>query len=253
MKDHTQFTPSTSFSLAIIGEPFTRKTSVAFRFPKPLIWDCDRKLASVVDYYPEARPFWFIEPDLGPDGKELPPAMKWPMLVNNFKTWALKPEPRTLVFDSVTRVAEYLQDYIISQGGPTKPLIVGGESVMTQQMWYPFKNLLQAWVVQVRALGKPCIFTFHEKLDKDEVSGAITRRPAISGQLSDTICKLFTDVWRTSIKQVPVDASHPAGVAYVIRTEPTNMMSQLGHSRPLPAEFEFDWNIIAKAYPFLSV
>ncbi len=245
MKPHTDFKASTAFALAIIGEPFTRKTSVAFQFPKPLIFDCDRKLSSVVDYYPNARPFWYVEPDLDDQGKELPAAAKWPNLCSRVKLYGARPEPAVIIIDSMTRVSDYLCDFIVAQGGPTKPLIIGGQEVMTQQMWYPYKNLLQAFVVQIRALGKPCIFIFHEKLDKDEVSGAITRNPAISGQLSNTIAKLFTDVWRTQTRQTA------NSVEYVIRTEPTNMMAQLGHSRPLPSEFPFNLDTIVSAYPFL--
>lgn len=252
MKDHTQFQASTQFALALVGEPFTRKTSVAFQFPKPLIFDCDRKLSSVVDYYPNARPFWFVEPDLDSAGNELPPGAKWPQLMLSIVQHSKETAPAVWVFDSMTRIAEYLCDYIINQGGPTKDLVVGGEKVMTQQMWYPFKELLQRFIVKVRSFNKPCIFIFHEKTDKDEVTGAFIKQPAISGQLAGTIAKLFTDVWRTQIKNVNIDATHPGGIAYVLRTEPTSMMQQLGHTRPLPVEFEFSWDVIAKAYPHLA-
>jgi hypothetical protein len=253
MKDHTQLQPNTSFALALIGEPFTRKSSVAFQFPSPLFFDCDRKLSNVVEWYPQCRPFYFVEPDLDMNtGKELPPGAKWNNLLVLVNRFAMDPRSKVLVFDSMSRISDYLCDHIVTQGGPTKDLVVGGEKVMTMQMWYPYKELLTRFIVQVRSAGKPCIFTFHERTDKDEVSGVLVKQPNIGGQLRDNVAKLFTDVWRTQIKPVPIDATHPSGIAYVVRTEPTNLIAQLGHSRPLPHEFEFSWSIVEKAYPFLA-
>jgi hypothetical protein len=253
MKDHTQLEQNSQFTLAIIGEPFTRKTSVAFRFPKPLFFDCDRKLANVVGYYPDAKPFWFVEPDIDEDnGKEIPAHLKWPRFLATVNKYATRPEPKVNVFDSMSRISDYLCDFITYQGGPTKDLVVGGEKVMTQQMWYPYMILMTRFIVQVRACGKPCIFTFHERTDKDEVSGQYMRQPKLGGQLRDDVAKLFTDVWRTKAVQCPIDAAHPSGVRYVVRTEPEAMIQQLGHSRPLPHEFEFSWPLIAKAYPQLA-
>lgn len=253
MKDHTTPPRSDRFALAIIGEPFTRKSSVAFRFPKPLIFDCDMKLANVVDYYPNARPYWYVEPDVDEKtGKEIAAHLKWPRFLGLVNECAKHTEPKVWVFDSMSRISDYLCDYIIGQGGPTKDLIVGGEKVMTQQMWYPYKELLTKFIVQVRASGKPCIFLFHERTDKDEVTGMYMRQPKLGGQLRDDVAKLFTDVWRTKAVPCSIDAAHPSGVRYVIRTEPEAMIQQLGHSKPLPHEFEFDWNIIKTSYPMLA-
>lgn len=253
MKTHENPPEENVFALAIIGEPFTRKSSIMFQFPRPLIFDCDRKLANVISYYPDVKPYWYVEPDLDEvTGKEVPAHLKWPRFVGLVNKYGQQPGPAVLAFDSMSRVSDYLCDYIVGQGGPTKDLVVGGEKVMTQQMWYPYKELLTRFIVGVRAFGKPCIFIFHERTDKDEVTGAYMRQPKLGGQLRDDVAKLFTDVWRTKVLPCPVDAKHPSGVRYVVRTEPEAMIQQLGHSKPLPHEFEFDWKVIAAAYPKLA-
>lgn len=253
MKDHTQFSSSSQFALAIIGEPFTRKTSLAFQFPKPLFFDCDRKLSSVVDHYPAARPFWWVEPDLDEKGNEWPPHMKWVKFLDCIDKHAKAEGPLFWVFDSMTRVAEFLMDHVIEQGAPGKPLIIGGEKVMTQQMWYPFYNLFSRFVVKVRTLGHPCIFIFHEKTSRDENTGTVTKQPAISGQFADNGLKLFSESWRTFVKQVSIDIAHPGGIAYYVRTEPIPLLQQLGHSKPLLPEFEQSQalSLITTAYPNL--
>ena len=253
MKTHENPPTANTFALGIIGEPFTRKSSIAFQFPRPLIFDCDRKLSNVIGYYPHIKPYWYVEPDIDEKtGKEVPAHLKWLRFISLVNEHGQAKEPATLVIDSMSRVSDYLCDYIIGQGGPTKDLVVGGEKVMTMQMWYPYKELMTKFIVGTRSFGKPCLFLFHERTDKDEITGSFTRQPKLGGQLRDDVAKLFTDVWRTKVVPCAMDAAHPSGVRYVVRTEPEAMIQQLGHSRPLPHEFEFDWKIIAQAYPALA-
>lgn len=247
MKTSEQFLAEHEQELALllVGAPKTGKTNVAMQFPNPGFIDADKNLFSAVRRHPNKK-FWYGQPDYGPDGTPLKPEQRWIRTLAIADELLAVPELQTIVVDSGTRVQTFLQEYLISQGAPSSKgdgtLKIGGEAMMSMALWYPFKTLFERFIMKLRATKKIVVFIFHEKVDKDEITGTLLYRPSIGGQLADTMGALFTDVWRTEAVPGAQDK-----VDYKVRTVPTARMA-LGNSLGLPTTFNFTWEEFSKYF-----
>jgi hypothetical protein len=120
----------------------------------------------------------------------------------------------------MSKVTEYLQDHLLWSPSAEKSLQIGGEKVMTQHLWLPYKMLMQRFIIQLRSYGKPVALTCHIKYDKDELTGMVMLRPGMSGQLADNIAYLFTDFWMCETATATDLRKWPKGVRYFVRTQP---------------------------------
>lgn len=245
MKTATEYHEQKQFGLLLLGEPLAGKTCVAFQFPDPYILDADEKLANAVRLFGKGKRFWYDSPERVPDQE------RWPTALKMLDAAIASPEPKTIVLDGLTQMADYLQDFLVGQPSAIKDLIIGGQKMMTQSHWYPFKVMGSRFIAKLRAActaaNKALIVTAHVRLEKDELTGALQLRPNISGQLADTLSSLFTDVWLLFNKVVDVSPQYPDGIQRIVRCAPTNRI-QLGCSLALPPEFEFKPELIRGVY-----
>lgn len=239
------------FALLLIGAPSTRKSSIAVRFPSPMVFDCDRKVGNLKVWYPEAK-FSYAQPDLDSDGSELPKDKKWERLIDLVKTYGTSPAHKVNVIDSLSRASDYLIDFLMANEPKAKMPTRGGVKTMSEALWYPYKERLSGLIAGVRSLGKPCIFTVHERDVYNDEGAVIGIKPTVSGQLAGLLTGLFTDAWRCKALQCIEDAAHPDGVKYIVRTMPESSYVSLCHSYKVPAEFEFSWKTFIAGYPHLA-
>lgn len=247
MKSDKDFVSDSKFALLLMGAPKSGKTTLCMNFPAPYFLDADDNLASAVRQFP-GKKFWYDTIDKDDAGKPVPEAMRWTRFAYLLKKIPENPNIQTIIIDSLTKISIYLQDHIVKEGGPTKDLIVGGEKVMTQQMWWPYSQLLIRTIAALRNTGKYIIFTAHERPERDDKTGEVLRIiPSISGQLRDTIGAFFTDVWACeSRERVSVqDKKSRRSTEYFVRTAPTSRKA-LGCSCQLPTEFEFSWPLVER-------
>lgn len=230
MKTQENFTAAQTFGLLLVGPPKSGKTNVAMCFPDPYVLDCDMNLQSAVQRHP-GKKFFYDCPDLDEAGKELPREKKWLRLVELTKANMLSPLTKANVVDSLSKVSEYLCDYLVDKGATGKDLSIGGEKMMTLQLWYPYKVLFTRYIAMLRSCGKPLVMCAHEKIDKDEVSGTLMYRPNVSGGLVDNIGMYFTDVWRCEVDKIGNEYK------YYVRTMPIPRVQSLGNSLGLPETF----------------
>lgn len=240
MKTASEYRTTTDFALLLVGPPFSGKTNTAMAFEKPYFLDCDAKLSNAISRFKDKEFFYDIV-DTDDNGNTVPEAQRWTRLTTLAKLAAVDPRPRTLVVDSLSKVSTYLIDHIIANGG--SKLTVGGEKVMEQQHWQPFKILMTRFITTLRASKKLVIFTAHEKVDKDEVTGVLNYQPLIPGQLANNIGMYFTDVWRCDAVPAVDSTKGTMYTKYTVRTQPTARM-MLGTSLGLPVEFEMSWDIL---------
>lgn len=239
MKTQSDYVPQNDFGLLLVGPPLSGKTTVAMQFPDVYVISTDHKLKNAIQRLPAGKKWWYDYVDVDDFGRSVPYHEQWARATTLLKNACVDPQIRTIVWDNLTDLSGMLQAHIIANGG--SKLVVGGEKVMEQTHWQPFKLLLQRSIALARGSGKVFIVCCHEVIDKDEISGMMVYRPLVPGQLRDHLGGFFTDVWRCETDVVP---GKP--IRYFVRTVPTPRMS-LGRSvAGLPDEFVFDWDTFSK-------
>lgn len=237
MKSFNDYSPSNDFGLLLVGPPLSGKTTVAMQFPDPYIISTDHKIKNAVSRLPNGKLWWFDYVDVDDTGAVLSPDKHWTRATDLLKKAMSDPRIRTIIWDNLSDLSTMLQTHIISASNSSKQLSVAGEKVMEMSQWQPFKLLMQRSIALARSSGKIFIVCCHEAIDKDEVTGTLTYRPLVPGQLRDQLGGFFTDVWRTEVETTP--GKPPK---YFVRTSPTPRMA-LGNSVVgLPQEFAFEWS-----------
>lgn len=242
MKDGNEFKADTSKAILLIGASGTGKTNLAFEWPNPGLIDWgDSNLTNAVERHP-GKPFKWGRVDQDDSGAEIPHAKRWDRGTALFKEMAKSPDVLTIVDDSLSMMQAALCDHLVEIGGMAeKPLIVGGQRVMTMSLWGPFKDLIIRRVITARAIGKPYIMTCHSKVDENDMSSVKEYRPNLSGQLAGNLPSLFSEYWQAeATPNSDPRYKDSGGIRYFIRTAPTSRI-QLKSSVGLPPEFEFTW------------
>lgn len=224
MKNGDTYPPS-SFALLLTGHSGQGKSTVAMGFPRPWFLDLDRNLAGA-DAVRESLGWpggWtYDHVETTDDGKPVLPRDQWMRLASLVKAACADPNVGTIVPDSLPCIQSILTNYLVAAGSQAeKPLVVGGEQVMTMSLWNPFYKLIGNLIVGIRASGKPLIVTCHMAPLENEISGLVEYTPNISGQWKSQFPRLFTDYWQCDTRTVPKTPANPAGVQYFVRTSPT--------------------------------
>ena len=236
MKQHIEFKPGEDFGLLLVGPPLSGKTTVAMQFPSPYIISTDHKIKNAVQRIPPGQPWWFDYVDVDDKGQPVAPEKQWTRATDLLKAGCVNPVVKTVIWDNLSDLSTMLQAHIIASATGGKQLTVSGEKVMEMSQWQPFKLLMQRSIALARSSGKMFVVCCHEAIEKDEVTGTLTYRPLIPGQLRDQLGGFFTDVWRCEVEANP---GRPP--KYYVRTAPMPRMA-LGNSvNGLPQEFVFSW------------
>ena len=247
------------FSCLLIGQPGTGKTTMALTAPKPvLVIDIDNKLhkmvnaeellksgeviqwaitdplstmslsrLAVIDPKPSAsisiqRPKGYIQiADMVDRLVE-----KGCVIENNGK----EVKVNTVVIDSYTSLNEHLKRLLMA---------VNGTSTMTLPLYGTALTNFETFNNTVLRLPANVIFIAHERIDKDELSGKISYRCLIDGQMSEKIGKDFEEVYYLE-KTTSGDS-----VKYEALTV-GNSMKSCRTSRVLPAKVEPNFGNIYK-------
>jgi hypothetical protein len=242
MHPSTNYRASATFALLFMGPPLTGKTNWLFEFPDLYVLDCDDKMANAIQRH-KNKQFWFDRALVDDKGVPVPPELRWTHCTNCLKAACVDPKIKTIGIDSLTPFADYLIAHILNTGSK---LIIGGIKCMEQQHWTPFKMLMTQCLMMLRASGKYIVVNCHEATDKDEITGAMTYKPMISGQLKDIITGMFTDNWHAETKQSFLEGK--VVTEYFVRTQPTARIA-LGNSLGLPIEFKPTADVLAKYLP----
>ncbi|KKN15949.1 hypothetical protein LCGC14_0980820 [marine sediment metagenome] len=134
----------------------------------------------------------------------------------------------TVVLDSYTTTNEHIKRLLLA---------VNSSVTMTQPLWGAQLTNFESLNNELLRLPANIIIICHEKLDKDELSGKISYRPLIDGQMSSKIGKDFEEVYA-------MQKTVMGGVAkYEMMTIGDNMRA-CRTSRDLPAIVEPDFGKI---------
>ena len=204
-----------NFSVLLIGPPGAGKTTVAATAPKPVLFlDMDNKLHKMENIKSklesgdviqwaidepliEVKLTRLLESPTKPGEKFVLPRpkgyFKLAEMIDNLEASKCiiehrgnKVKVKTVVLDSYTSVNEHLKRLLMS---------VNQSNTVTQPLYGMVLINFEALNNTLLRLDANIIMICHEKVDKDELSGAISYRPLIDGQMSNKIGKDFEEVY----------------------------------------------------------
>jgi hypothetical protein len=226
MKQLTEYKPNQNRALLLVGAPGTGKTTLLLHAPKPWIFDADNNMNGPVDYLRSTKydlsGVSYDNGTIDDNGKEIPAFDRYRNMTARIKVAAANPEVSTLVFDGLTAIANFIKDDIRRQSAGK----VTENDPLRIQDWELYNMFLRKLITTLRTVGKPCIFTAHQLLDKDEATGIYKTFIALQGQSKNTFAGLFSDVWNTYIKES--GAGDSKSYNRMVRTMPTSSHDERG-------------------------
>jgi hypothetical protein len=243
MKNATDYPTNTAIALLLAGETGSGKSTSLFNWPKPYVEDLEGNLKGAVEHHrslgtlPE---FKWNRPELADDGKPLEEKLQYDNVKRHIQQALADPSIQTVCVDGLGKLCDLLKAKLVWEpNAAEKPLVVGGERVMSMSLWQPFANGLKRLIWMARAANKPFIVTAHLTVDENELTSVKEQRVNLQGQLKSDFPKLFSDFWSAFVVTCTKDAKHPRGVSYKIRTAPTMRIPSLKTSfTGVPDEFE---------------
>lgn len=234
-----QYEKTAKLRLLLQGESGSGKTTKALQFPGVWVIDCDQNLRGPLQWLREHNlplPLGYDKVDIKDDGTIVPENMRWQriweLLANIGKRTGANIE--TLVFDSLSKMADYNKAHVLR----TNPTKSGG---FEQTSWGFFYSNWVALIGAVTTAGVHCVFTAHDKVDKDELDGSTKIMLNVQGQFQAVAGSLFTDVWHAEVKSG--GGLNPM-YQWLVRTISDYKHAALKNSFGLPPTFEFDWKLI---------
>jgi len=218
-------------TLLLKGDSGAGKTYKAAHFPKPCFINFDGNLVGIKQL-PQAMQdhIVVVNPHTDMNGKQVPITMFWKNFLHKLQLVLLDPKIDTVVLDSLSTMADALQWQLLGARDPMlKP--------KGYDFWAFFKNHLLAFcdeVIHNPKLDKHIIVIAHDKVEKDEATGNISRELSLDGGMKDRLSLHFSDVWECYSKKLL-----NGDVEYWIRTVPgSNFTAKC--SLPIPKDFVFD-------------
>lgn len=227
--------------LLLQGESGSGKTTKALQFPGVWVIDCDLNLAGPLRWLRENNktlPIGYDTVDLKEDGTVVPEGMRWERIGTLLSKIGERvgPELKTLVFDSMSKLGDYNKAHVLR----TNPTKTGGMEIPSWGFYY------SNWVKLIGTVTTAkvnCVFTAHDKVDKDELDGSTRIFINVQGQFQNVAGSLFTDVWHSEVKNV---GGLTPKYEWQVRTIQDYRHAGLKNSLGLPPLFEFNWNTIAE-------
>lgn len=193
MKSATLLPPN-DLAILLVGDPGSRKTTMALQFPRPYIFDADNNMSAPLEFLAKSNPsiknlVYYDRANVDDKGVEIPPPGRYAHMVACFNAAAASPDIDTIIGDSLTAIVDILISECKRQAGRPET------AEMRIQDWGSFGYLTKNLVTKLRSSGKITIFTGHNRVEQDEADKRWKYFLNIPGQSATLLAGLFTDVW----------------------------------------------------------
>jgi hypothetical protein len=240
-KSNTDYKVQDNLAVLVVGDPKVGKTRLMMSFPEPYILDLDKNLGSAVRVN-GSKQFWYDQVDIDETGKSVPPEQQWLRIVSLLEAAVKEPRYKTICIDSLTRLGEINRNYML---GKLKTMGVKLRSdtiddQLRQADYGTYAVQLLKIVALCRASGKIVVWTSHQAVREDELTGKQLYYLSIPGALKSSLGGYFTDVWGMSAGPATrmKGTTAESYTKYSIRTKPTGYHVALGCSFPLDPEID---------------
>jgi hypothetical protein len=179
-------------TLLLKGDSGSGKTWKAAQFPRPVFFNWDNNLSGLRKLPPELRKqVRVVDPRVDKDGKAVANIKIFDNFVSQLETIVEDKTIGTIVFDSLTTMAEALMDKVLKSDLPSARV----EIQHWGEIWRYFKWLGEE-VLCNQGLDKHVIWIAHEQLKEDKLSGKTKYLLSLGGQAKQNLDLFFSDVWR---------------------------------------------------------
>ena len=195
---------SESIKMFLFGNPGCGKTCFASTFPGPIYYyDFDGKVTSAKEFLEVRKPSKINEIDF--DQFRPLPTVSTDEIYTRFQTKLMemenkikegKFEYKTVVFDSCTLFWEALMRWVIKTNPGIKRV---SENVPAQNDYQIAGSQFRHILLRLAAFPCNVLVTGHIKTDKDDETGRMEFKPAVSGSLVNFIPALFEEVYRAYV------------------------------------------------------
>lgn len=228
MNSSDSYKVSQTFAAIVVGEPKTGHTSLAMAFPKPWFLDLDLNLSAAVRRAP-GKKFYFDQV------VQVKPMDRYELAEKQIVEAIKSPDVETIVIDSITGVDTIVKEMILgklkAQNVKLRTDTVDDQLRVADYATY--QTFFLRLVALTRASGKYVIWTAHQRVEKDELTGILRYHLNMAGALKESLGAYFTDVWATTSEPMPGGKTK-----FAIRTKPTGRHISLGASFPIDAEVD---------------
>lgn len=217
MKKSTDY--QKSFSLLLIGEPKSGKSTFLSSLSRVYICDLDKNLSGLAnrnDFYYDSI-------------STSNPVNGWKQMISGISEALKSNEIDTIAIDGLTHLGELAENCVVQLADAKyfKNNPIPTERSMQMSLWEPFRQRIIKLITSIRS-DKNLILASHEVPQLAEDGSVISYRPSVRSRLQDTIAGYFTDCWRTYTKKN----------SYFVRVKPQRLY-QIGASVPFDQD-EYD-------------
>jgi len=216
---------NTVVSLLLKGPPGSGKTWKAAHFPNPVIFNFDGNLSCLRKLSPERRKaLRIVNPRSDLSGNPVPKIKTWDTFIAKLERVLAEPGKATVIFDSLTTLADALCDKILGTDSPAKRMEIQHFGDFSRYMKWLGEDVLCA-----SDRDKVFIFCGHEAETSD---GRLSLN--LPTRIKDSFPLYFTDCWRTYVK-----TSISGDPDYRVRTIPGPNF-ECKRSLDVPKDFSWD-------------
>lgn len=207
MKKSAQLDLTGQSAILIVGDPGTRKTSLALHFPGVYIFDADDNVVGPARHFSSLNFMYdsgttvsedWKDPAIRADykaGDRLEPQHRYRWMAKCLNEAATSPEVKTIVIDSLTALSDIIYSEVKRQEARKD------DQPMRIQDFGKFAYIMRNLISQLKANDKLFVLIAHQTIDKDESDGVFKTFLNVPGQSKTTLAGMFNDVLATYVAQ----------------------------------------------------